>query len=94
MNLPDSLSRKAVVQTFDKIDAVAWERLFDREDDNGLAKLRVDGDYRRWAYYETAGLVHWMLRNAYYTPQEMRVVLGEEVQIRRVAVARTHLLVG
>lgn len=92
MQLPDSLGRKAITQIFDRISPVGWEKLFEREDENGIAKLRVEGDFRRRAYYSTAGLVHWLVRNSYYSPTAMREVLGEEVQVRRAVVTRTHLL--
>lgn len=96
LRIPDSLGRKAVTQIFDRISPVAWEKLFEREDENGIAKLRVQGDFQRRAYYSTAGLVDWLLRNAYYTPTEMRLALGEEIQVvkRAVTATRVHLLAG
>lgn len=75
MNLPDSLSRKAVIQTFDRISAVGWERLFAREDQNGLSCLRVPGDFKGKTYYSTEGLTHWLVRNDRYTVVEIRRIV-------------------
>ena len=71
MKLPDSLSRNAVIRIFDEISAVAWEKLFEREVTNGIAKLRVPGDFTSRTYYSTEGLIHWLVRNNRYTPNQI-----------------------
>lgn len=92
MKLPDSLSRKAVISTFDRISAVAWEKLFEREDQNGLGKLRVPGDYPGKTYYRTDGLVHWLIRNDHYTVEQIESKTNGSRAIPLPA--RTHLLAG
>lgn len=92
MNLPDSLSRKAIARTFDRLTPVAWEKLFEREDQNGLEKLRVDGDYPAKAYYETDGILKWLVRNGHYTHDELTRKL--EPRPAPTATVRTHLLAG
>lgn len=73
MNLPDRLSRKAIIETFDKLAPVTWEKLFEREDQNGIGKHRVLGDdYQRKAYYLTAGVMAWLVREGHYTLDEYR----------------------
>lgn len=69
--LPDSLSRRGIAAEFDKLTPVAWEKLFEREDQNGLAKLRVAGDLRDRAYYSVEGIAQWLVRNDYYTRREV-----------------------
>lgn len=92
MNLPDSLSRRAIARTFDRLSQVAWEKLFEREDQNGLEKLRVDGDYPSKAYYATEGVIHWLVRNGHYTQEEVtRKIEGRPSQMGTV---RTHVLAG
>lgn len=93
MNLPDSLSRKAVSKTFDLISPVAWEKLFEREDQNGLAKLRVEGDYPGRTYYDTDGLVKWLVRNAHYSPEQMHGKMNGSRSVAGLP-TRTHLLAG
>jgi hypothetical protein len=94
VKLPETLSRKAIIATFDKLEPVVWEKLFEREDSNGIVKHRVPGeDYQRKAYYRTAGLMAWLVREGYYTLDEYGTVakLGGEPQLapiphpRRVA---------
>ena len=71
MRLPETLSRKAIIATFDKLEPVVWEKLFEREDSNGIGKHRVPGeDYQRKAYYLTAGLMAWLVREGYYTLED------------------------
>jgi hypothetical protein len=91
MQLPSSLSRKAIIRTFDVHSAVSWEKLFEREEKNGLSKLRVDGDYPGWVYYETEGLIKWLIRNDHYSINEIRAMFGHTVQRSNV---RTHVLAG
>ena len=67
MRLPETLSRKAIIETFDKLEPVTWEKLFEREDSNGIGKNRVLGDYQRKAYYKTDGIMQWLVRNGHYT---------------------------
>jgi len=68
MKLPETLSRKAIIETFNKLEPVTWEKLFDREDSNGIVKHRVPGDdYQRKAYYRTEGIMAWLVREGYYT---------------------------
>jgi hypothetical protein len=78
------------MSTFDRHSAVSWEKLFEREDQNGLAKLRVEGDYASKAYYETEGLIHWLVRNDHYTIGQIQRLLDGPQQNS----ARTHVLVG
>lgn len=91
MNLPDSLSRKAITQTFDRISPVAWERLFAREDCNGLSCLRVPGDFKGKTYYSTEGLVHWLVRNDRYTIVEVRRIVNGSPAVTGMTI-RTHVL--
>ena len=70
MKLPETLSRKAIIETFDKLEPVTWEKLFEREDSNGIGKLRAVGDYRGKAYYQTDGIMQWLIRNGHYTIDE------------------------
>jgi hypothetical protein len=72
MKLPETLSRKAVTETFDKLEPVRWEKLFEREDTNGIVKHRVVGDYQRKAYYRTAGIMEWLVTEGHYTLDDYR----------------------
>lgn len=89
--LPDSLSRRSIAAEFDKLTPVAWEKLFAREDQNGIAKLRVLGDLNNKAYYRTEGIIHWLVRNSYYTRPE----IDEKVRgnVPRLVV-RQHVMAG
>lgn len=90
--LPDRLSRKAISQTFDRISPVGWEKLFEREDQNGLGKLRVEGDYEGRAYYDLDGLMQWLVRNGHYT---MAQIQGKTAPgVASALTIRTHLLAG
>lgn len=91
--LPDSLSRKAVISTFDRISAVAWEKLFEREDHNGLGKLRVPGDYAGKSYYSTEGVIHWLIRNDHYTIEQIESKTNGTGRAPLLP-SRTHLLAG
>jgi hypothetical protein len=86
--LPDSLSRKGIAAEFDKLTPVAWEKLFEREDQNKLARLRVAGDLRDRVYYSVEGIAQWLVRNDYYTRSEIEAKLGMAApvapQIRQV----------
>lgn len=73
MKLPETLSRKAITETFNKLEAVTWEKLFEREDSNGIGKHRVPcADYQRKAYYTTDGIMAWLVREGHYTLDEYR----------------------
>lgn len=73
MKLPETLSRKAITETFDKLEPVTWEKLFEREDSNGIGKHRVPSDdYQRKAYYRTEGIMAWMVREGHYTLDDYR----------------------
>ena len=72
MKLPETLSRRAVTETFDKLEPVTWEKLFEREDSNGIVKHRVAGDYQRKAYYRTAGIMAWLVTEGHYTLDDYR----------------------
>lgn len=85
MKLPETLSRKAIIETFDKLAPVTWEKLFEREDCNGIARHRVpvaSDDYRRKAYYRTDGIMAWLVREGYYTLDAYRTTpkLGGEAK--------------
>lgn len=67
MKLPDSLNRKAIMEIFNHLEPVTWEKLFEREDSNGIGRLRTSGDYRGKAYYQTHGIMDWLVRNGHYT---------------------------
>jgi hypothetical protein len=72
MKLPETLSRKAIIATFDKLEPVVWEKLFEREDSNGLGKHRVLGDdYQRKAYYRTEGVMAWLMRERPLHPRRL-----------------------
>lgn len=90
--LPTTLSRKAVASTFDKLTPVAWEKHFEREHHNGIAKLRVngEGDARNRAYYSTEQIIMWLIRNGYYTFEETREFYSQVPK----PVIRTHILAG
>jgi hypothetical protein len=70
MKLPNSLSRKAIMDTFDRLEPVTWEKLFEREGANGIAKHRTTGDYPSRAYYRTEGIMEWLVRNGHYTVEQ------------------------
>lgn len=70
MLLPTKLSRRAIIETFDKLAPVTWEKLFEREDQNGIEKHRTTGDYPSKAYYVTSGIVEWLVRHGHYTLDE------------------------
>lgn len=72
MKLPETLSRKAIIETFNRLEPVTWEKLFEREDSNGIVKHRVIGDYQRKAYYRTAGIMEWLVREGHYTLDDYR----------------------
>jgi hypothetical protein len=90
--LPDRLTRRGIAEEFNSLTAVAWEKLFEREDQNGIAKLRVPGDMNNKVYYNVEGIVQWLVRNDYYTRREMESKLGlspaPQLSIRQ------HLMVG
>lgn len=90
--LPEILSRKAIVQTFDKISPTTWEKLFERESMNGISKLRTNGDYPGRTYYKTDGLIQWMIRNGHYTLDqiERKTTLYQTSAMS----VRTHLMAG
>lgn len=67
MKLPETLSRRAIIETFDQLAPVTWEKLFEREDCNGIVKYRVTGDYKAKAYYLTSGIMEWLVREGHYT---------------------------
>lgn len=90
MELPSSLTRNAVINTFRKISPVAWEKLFEREDQNGIGNLRVSGDYPKRAYYATDGLIQWLVRNNRYSVDEIRHITTPS----QPAAVRTHVLAG
>lgn len=89
--LPDSLSRRGITFEFCKLTPVAWEKLFEREDQNGLAKLRVIGDMNNRAYYSVEGIAKWLVRNDYYTSAETRLILNESAPTQTI---RQHVMVG
>jgi hypothetical protein len=73
MKFPDKLSRRAIMQTFNRLEPVTWEKLFMREDSNGIRKYRVPSephDYIQKAYYDSAGIKAWLIREGYYTADE------------------------
>jgi hypothetical protein len=73
MKLPETLSRRAITETFNRLEAVTWEKLFQREDTNGIGKHRIAGDdYQRKAYYRTDGIMAWLVREGYYTLDDYR----------------------
>lgn len=73
MKLPETLSRRAISETFNRLEAVTWEKLFEREDANGIVKHRVPNeDYQRKAYYRTEGVMAWLVREGYYTLDDYR----------------------
>lgn len=83
MKLPETLSRKAISETFNRLDAVTWEKLFQREDTNGIVKHRCpvsSDDYQRKAYYRTEGVMAWLVREGHYTLDDYRTTprLGGE----------------
>lgn len=88
LNLPDKLSRKAIAKTFDDLTPTAWEKLFVRESQNGLSAFRESGDFPTRAYYRTNDLIHWLIRNGYYTPQQL---FPEDMPPPRLTV-RTHIM--
>jgi len=70
---------------------VAWERLFDKENQNGIARLRVLGDMNNRAYYSVEGIAHWLVRNDYYNRLEISVKLGDVAPRMQV---RQHVMAG
>lgn len=72
MKLPETLSRKAIIETFNCLEPVTWEKLFEREDGNGIGKLRVQCEYQRKAYYLTQGIMEWLVREGHYTLDDYR----------------------
>lgn len=72
MKLPETLSRKAIIETFNYLEPVTWEKLFEREDSNGIGKLRTVGDYPSKAYYRTDGIMEWLVRNGHYTLEDFK----------------------
>lgn len=70
MDLPSKLNRRAIMATFDRLEPVTWEKLFEREDTNGIGKNRVSGDYPGKAYYKTDGVMKWLVSNGHYTVDE------------------------
>lgn len=92
--LPDSLSRKSVSATFTKLSPVAWEKLFEREDQNCIAKLRVLGDMNNKVYYKTEGIIHWLVRNGYYTVEEMNEKVFGVTRTTTGITIRRHVMAG
>ncbi len=91
VSLPTFLDRGAVISTFTEISPVAWEKLFEREDSNGIGKLRVPGDFPRRAYYSTEGLIHWLVRNHRYTWEQVQELFGTTSKAPAQGI-RTHFL--
>lgn len=89
--LPDSLSRRGIADEFDKLTPIAWERLFDKENQNGIAKLRVPGDMNNRAYYSVEGIAQWLVRNDYYKRPEIRAKLGDVAPRLEI---RQHVMAG
>jgi hypothetical protein len=85
--LPEYLSRKAVMKIFDCLPPTTWERLFDREDHNGIVKFRVKGDFPGRAYYDTNRMIQWLIRNGHYSVIEIKYLVSE-----RPSIVRTHLM--
>ena len=92
LTLPSSLSRRAICQTFNRLEPVTWEKLFEREDGNGLAKWRVNGDYKGKSYYDTHGIMEWLVRNGHYTLSEVKELAGDSTP--NGITVRTHALAG
>lgn len=89
--LPDSLSRRGIANEFDKLTPVAWERLFDKENQNGIARLRVPGDMNNRVYYSVEGIAQWLVRNDYYKRIEIRMKCGESSHTVPI---RQHVMAG
>lgn len=93
MKLPETLSRRAIMETFNRLAPVTWEKLFEREDSNGIARYRVQSeDYQRKAYYQTTGIMAWLVREGHYTLDDYRSPRygGEDIQVstpRRLALS-------
>lgn len=77
------------METFDQLAPVTWEKLFEREDGNGIGKHRVPGDYKLKAYYRTAGIMEWLVREGHYTIDQFDrdPKCGGEFQPRRLAMS-------
>jgi len=90
--LPDFLSRRGITSEFDKLTPVAWERLFDKENQNGIAKLRVQGDMNNRVYYSVQGIIHWLVRNDYYNRIEIALKLTDQIPPRTEV--RQHIMAG
>lgn len=90
--LPDRLTRRGIAEEFNDITPVAWEKLFEREDQNGIAKLRVTGDLNNKVYYTVEGIIQWLVRNDYYTRREMERRLG--LTAAPALHVRQHLMAG
>lgn len=71
--LPETLSRRAIIEAFNKLAPVTWEKLFEREDSNGIGKHRIPigpKDYKAKAYYRTIGIMGWLIREGHYRLDE------------------------
>lgn len=90
--LPDRLTRRGISEEFNELTPVAWEKLFEREDQNGLGKLRTQGDMNNKAYYSVEGIVQWLVRNDYYTRREMEKKLG--LSSSPASSIRQHIMAG
>lgn len=88
--LPDQLTRRGIAAEFDRLTPTAWEKLFEREDQNGIAKLRVAGDMNNKAYYSVEGIIQWLVRNDYYTRSEISRKLGDAPRMTM----RMHVMAG
>jgi hypothetical protein len=91
MRLPETLSRKAIIVTFDRLEPVVWEKLFEREDSNGIVRHRVPGeDYQRKVYYRTEGIMAWLVREGCYTLEDYATTprLGGEAPERTLPAPR------
>lgn len=88
LSLPDKLSRKAATKIFDQISPCAWEKLFEREDKNGIVAFRETGDFPKLAYYRTQDLIHWLIRNGYLTPAQV----AGDVPRHNGHITRTHIM--
>lgn len=92
MQIPPSLNRKAVKQSFPRVREATWENLFDYEKNNGLSECRTPGP-DKYAHYDVEKLMTWLVQRGLYRRSDF-YSHGEILFERSAPTIRTHVLAG
>jgi hypothetical protein len=67
---PQKLRRTAIIKIYPKFTGHAWERRFQREEENGLIAAKVPGS-SPYLYFQEK-VESWLIQNGHYTKQEIQ----------------------